>query len=317
MDLSERFLEYIGGVRRYSPKTVETYRNVLGDWREYVGQDDIVAPLTTPVLRGYEVWLMDTKKMDPTSVGLHMSALSSFARFLMKEGLIESNPVRTVKRPKTKKRLPVFYMEESMDEYMNSTRFYASPDVLHTLSGNPGDKTDAGIYEKALGRMIVSLLYSTGIRRSELISLDRSSFDRSRGVLRVRGKGDKMREIPVSSSLSEEISLYLEIERRIGLESDGPLLKTRSGGRLYPTFVDRTIKRELGTVSSITARKSPHVLRHTLATGLLNNGADINSIKELLGHASLAATQIYTHNSIENLKKAYKEAHPRCRSSKK
>ena len=146
------------------------------------------------------------------------------------------------------------------------------------------------------------------------------SVDLSRRTMKVRGKGDKMREIPLVPSLCEEISLYLQsVESMEGCEraSSDPLLVTIKGEKLYPMLVDRAIKSELGQIGSITGRKSPHVLRHSLATELLNEGADLNSIKELLGHSSLAATQVYTHNSVEKLKKVYVNAHPRAKSGGK
>ena len=236
----------------------------------------------------------------------------------MKDGRLKSNPARMVSRPKVEKRLPEFYREESMKEYFARTDCDASRENLELLTG--GDKVSKELYSRRLARMVVSLLYSTGIRRSELIGLTIGSVDFSRAVMKVRGKGDKMREIPLVPSLCEEISLYLQsvetMEGRVRTSSD-PLLVTVNGGRLYPVFVDRVIKSELGQVGSITGRKSPHVLRHSLATELLNEGTDLNSIKELLGHSSLAATQVYTHNSIEKLKKVYVNAHPRAKSGGK
>ncbi|MCQ2148895.1 MAG: tyrosine-type recombinase/integrase [Bacteroidales bacterium] len=175
-------------------------------------------------------------------------------------------------------------------------------------------------YEQRLGRLIVSLLYNTGIRRAELLSLTVSSLDRGRSVLRVKGKGDKMREIPLVPSVCDEISLYLQsVDTMVGCvrTADSPLLVTLKGRALYPVFVDRAVKKELESVPGITGRKSPHVLRHTLATELLSDGADINSIKEFLGHSSLAATQVYTHNSIEKLLKVYDNAHPRAKNGGK
>ena len=172
------------------------------------------------------------------------------------------------------------------------------------------------LYEQRLKRMIVSTLYLTGIRRAELIGLRIRDIDLSRHTMKVRGKGDKMREIPLTLSLSKEISLYLKaaesvVGRKRNLEE--PFLVTLKGAGLYPVFVDRTVKSELGQVEGITGRKSPHVLRHTLATELLDDGSDIYSIKELLGHSSLAATQVYTHNTIEKLKNVYSNAHPRAK----
>ena len=184
----------------------------------------------------------------------------------------------------------------------------------------PADPATRELYAKCLRRLIISILYNTGIRRSELISLDRSNFDPARRVLHVRGKGDKMREIPLTASLCEEILLYLKVLCRCGFDidrQDSPLLLTPTGRRLYPQFVDKAVKQELGSVPGISGRKSPHVLRHTIATELLDEGTDINSIKELLGHSSLAATQVYTHNSIEKLKKVYNQAHPRSRTAER
>jgi integrase/recombinase XerC len=244
---------------------------------------------------------MDEKKESAKTVNLHLSVLSGFCKFLMKQGVLASNPVRLVSRPRQEKRLPVFYREESMQDYFERTK-----GVL-----------EYGKYEDQLERMILGLLYGTGIRRSELISLNRDSVDFARRVLRVRGKGDKMREIPLTPSLCDEILLYLQSVDSLKCANqarEAPLLQTPRGGRLYPVYVDRTVKAALGQVDSISGRKSPHVLRHTLATELLDGGTDLNSIKELLGHSSLAATQVYTHNSIERLQTVYKSAHPRAKN---
>ena len=296
----DRYLEYLSSVRRYSPRTVEIYRGVLEDYRSFVSaspEDN----LSVQMIRSYEVYLLDEKKECARTVALHMSVLSGFCRFLMKQGMLESNPVRLVSRPKQEKRLPVFYREDAMQQYFEQTK-----GVL-----------EYGKYEDQLQRMILGLLYGTGIRRAELISLNRSSVDFSRRVLRVRGKGDKIREIPLTASLCDEILLYLQSVDSLKCADttpEAPLLQTPRGARLYPVYVDRAVKAALGQVSGISGRKSPHVLRHTLATELLDQGADLNSIKELLGHGSLAATQVYTHNSIERLQSVYKSAHPRAKN---
>ena len=302
-----RYISYLTSVRRYSTRTCEIYRDVLEEYVAYIGAEEELGweeLMSTDRLRNYEVWLLDEKKESARTVGMHLSVLSGFCRFLMKEGCLKSNPVRLISRPKQEKRLPVFYREESMREYFESTK----------------GVMEFGSYDAKLARMVIALLYGTGMRRSELISLDRSSVDFSRGVLRVRGKGDKMREIPLVSSLCEEISLYLQSvdSLKYGMTGpDAPLLQTEKGGRLYPVLVDRVVKKELSGVPGITGRRSPHVLRHTLATELLDEGTDLNSIKELLGHSSLAATQVYTHNSIERLQSVYKSAHPRAKNGGK
>lgn len=308
----ERYIKYLQGIRRYSARTCEIYRNILGGFINFTAEDGVLSDKETAALfngnsiRNYEVHLLDDKKESARTVNLHMSVISGFCRFLMKEGLLESNPVRLLSRPKTEKRLPVFYREESMKEYFDATAYIVQEENLKIVS-----------YKKRLDRLIISMLYNTGMRRSELISLKIGNIDFSRQVLRVTGKGDKMREIPLIDGLCKEISLYLQtVESMVGCQRPAadPLLVTENGSGLYPVYVDRAVKNELGAIGSITGRKSPHVLRHTLATELLNDGTDLNSIKELLGHSSLAATQVYTHNSVEKLKNIYNNAHPRAKS---
>ena len=307
----EGFLDYIGGVRRYSPRTVEIYRKVLEEYDSVAGGD-----LSPTSLRNYEVWLLDEGKKSPRTAGHHMIVISSYCRWLMKHGQLSSNQVRLVRRPKTEKRLPSFYRETSLRTYFEDTAPDASAEQLDFLLRLPkGDGTAMLLYERRLRRLIVAMLYGTGMRRSELVRLNLSSLDPSRGWISVLGKGDKMREIPLIPSLYEEISLYLDAAAHmfgVAENGDSPLLLTPSGKRLYPVYVDRAVKEALGKVRDITGQKSAHILRHTLASELLDRGTDLNSIKELLGHSSLAATQVYTHNTIERLKKVYNNAHPRA-----
>ena len=335
----ERYLDYLSAIRRYSPRTIEIYRGVLEDFCIYSRRGELppetsgdsAGPLPLPseagpsllrsrgwlrfpeavadaakwlnvqTIRGYEVYLLDERKEGAKTVNLHLSVLSGFCKFLMKEGVLESNPVRLVSRPKQEKRLPVFYREDAMRAYFEQTK-----GVL-----------EYGKYEDQLQRMILGMLFATGLRRAELISLNRDSVDLARRVLRVRGKGDKMREIPLPPVLCDEILLYLQAVDSLKYAdraAEAPLLQTPRGERLYPVYVDRAVKAALAGIDGISGRKSPHVLRHTLATELLDGGADLNSIKELLGHSSLAATQVYTHNSIERLQSVYKSAHPRAKN---
>ena len=302
----DKYIGYIASVRRYSARTQQIYRDVLEQFAAFTGISDF-SKVTPNEVRGYEIHILDDKGLDARTVNLHLSVLSGFFRYLMKEGVLKANPCRTVSRPKTGKRLADFYRQEAMEEYFASTQTYVT-------------EPDMGMeerYRKRLARLIISLLYGTGMRRSELISLKRGDVNFKRSVVRVHGKGDKMREIPLIPSLCEEISLYLQSADSMAecqLDSESPLLVTVKGTGLYPVYIDRTVKEELGSIPAITGRKSPHVLRHSLATGLLNDGTDLNSIKELLGHSSLAATQVYTHNSIEKLKTVYDNAHPRAKS---
>ena len=326
MDLIRRYLDYVSGIRRYSPRTADIYEAVMQDFVSVVlageerTDDGLVAALNISELRSYQMRLLDDEKKSPKTVSQHMSVLSGFCRFLMKEGLLESNPVRLVPRPHQEKRIPVFYRKDSMDEYFSSTDYFASREDLEAFLQAPFTDVGERSYKKRLARLIINALYSLGIRRSELIGMMIGSVDFGRKVVKIRGKGDKMREIPLIASLSEEILLYLEaVEALCGGERSlkEPLFVTYRGKPLYPVYVDRVVKSELGGVKDITGRRSPHALRHSLATELLNEGADLNSIKEMLGHSSLATTQVYTHSSIARLKDIYKLAHPRAKNGGK
>ena len=320
--LIDSYIQYVSAIRRYSPRTQSIYSDVLVEYAGYSLEapddpDALAASLVPTSLRNYEVHLMEDRKLGSRTVNLHLSVLSGFCRYLMTQGRLKSNPVRLVTRPKTEKRLPEFYRDEAMEKYFSETAHAASEDELELLRTlDPGEELARTLYERRLRRIIVSCLYGTGIRRAELASLNVGSVDFSRNVLTVRGKGDKMRDVPMVPALVTEVERYLKAAEVFfgGAPAAGdPLLRTPSGRRLYPVYIDRAVKAELGTVPDITGRKSPHVLRHTLATGLLNEGSDLNSIKELLGHSSLAATQVYTHNSIERLKAVYEKAHPRAK----
>ena len=307
----DAYIDYIAKVRRYSPRTVELYRDVLQRYAAYAGKE----PDRTGI-RNYEVHILDDEKLGPRTANLHMSILSGYCKFLVQEGVLDSNPVRLVPKPKVEKRLPVYYREDAMERYFEDSSHNCSQDALELLLAlPPSEPTARELYSRRLRRLIISILADSGLRRSELISLNCSYVNFARREMSVLGKGDKMRIIPMVPSLCEEILLYLKAaDHMLGADRDGstPLLRTLSGRRLYPVFVDRAVKEELGNSEGIVGRKSPHALRHTLASGLLENGTDLNSIKELLGHSSLAATQVYTHATVERLKNVYQHAHPRA-----
>ncbi|MBQ9410343.1 MAG: tyrosine-type recombinase/integrase [Bacteroidales bacterium] len=329
----DRYIAYIRDVRRYSPRTQELYRSALEDfaaWTEIAGQagnddragndvmPDLIGHLIPSRIREYEAHMIGAG-YKPRTVHLHLSAISGYCNWLIKEGKMTSNPVRGVKRPKMEKRLPEYYRESSMEEYLTETAHAAGEEELTLLESlDPKEPLFTELYRRRLRRLIISILYSTGIRRAELLSLTRSSVDFSRGTLRVVGKGDKMREIPLIPSLTQEISLYLKAASLTEAQKGphDPLLVTEKGNSLYPEYVDRAVKQELDGYG-ITGRKSPHVLRHSLATALLQEGADLNAIKEMLGHANLAATEVYTHNSVTRLKQQYLNAHPRAKKQGK
>ena len=322
----DSYISYVKTVKRYSQRTVQLYEDVIRRYAEVTSgtvepdDSDLLDSLNVSQIRSYQVHLMDKEKLSPKSVRLHLSALSGFCRYLIKEGLISSNPVRLVPRPKVEKRLPQFYRKEVLAAYFMDSELNASEQYLEQFISIPHTRPGKQLYEDRLARLIISMLYSTGLRRSELILLDLGDVDFGRKVVKVVGKGNKMREIPLIISLCEEILLYLKAVEAL---TDGkrslksPLLMTYSGNRLYPAYVDRTVKRELGDVKGITGRRSPHVLRHSLATELMNEEADLNSIKEMLGHSSLATTQVYTHISFARLKNIYEQAHPRAKNGGK
>lgn len=324
--LKEEYLQYVSSVKRYSPRTVAIYSDVLERFIKYCETlcpgDSTLTPeiLTISVIRSWEAHLADKDGLCAKTVNLHISVLSGFCRWLCLTGRLDSNPVVRIKRPRLPKRLPVMFRREAMEKYLWDTARYTDAEFVGSwlcAEGGMRNKAVSQFYEACLRRQIISILYQCAIRRAELISLRVCDFDSSRRTLSVTGKGDKMREIPITDALCAEILLYLKIvEKLICGRTNGvnPLLVTPSGRALYPEFVDRAVKRELTGAEGISGRKSPHVLRHTMATELLENGTQIESIKEFLGHTSLAATQVYTHTSISQLTKVYKSAHPRAKN---
>ena len=325
MSLTDKYIGYISSIRRYSSRTVDIYGDVLKKYKIFihhtleVDDKDLIDSLNRSEIRQYEAALMD-EGMSAKTVALHMSALSSFCRYLIKGGYMESNPVKLISKPKGEKRLPVYFKKQAMDIYFERMPDKDLEDAYEAFKACPDTKSGKETYDELLARLIISILYNLGLRRSELIGLTVGNVDFGRKIVKVSGKGDKMREIPLIASLCKEISLYLDAVETVcgGKRSlKEPLLITYKGKSLYPAYVDRVVKSELGNVKGITGRKSPHVLRHSLATGLLNEGADINSIKELLGHSSLAATQVYTHSNIAELKNIYESDHPRAKNGGK
>lgn len=326
MKLIERYLEYVRNVKRYSERTFAIYRDVLKSYVSYVSKvgdticdAELLESLNRSEIRQYEVYLLDEKKCKASTVNQHLSVLSGFCQFLIKRGDIKANPVKLVARPKMDKRLPEFFRQDAMEGYFQQTQRYASEEYLGQFVelAESESKSSKEVYEQRLSRLIISLLYGLGLRRSELIGLRIGNVNFARKVVNVVGKGNKSRAIPMDDVLADEMLLYLKAVEAL-VEGDRtasePLLITYSGRELYPVYVDRVVKKELGDSTAFAGRKSPHVLRHSIATGLLNEGAQLNSIKEMLGHSSLAATQVYTHNSIAKLKSVYKKAHPRAKS---
>ena len=299
--LKENFIRYLEVERRFSPRTVRLYDEAVTDFHAFL-EEDAPKPevLTTQNIRSYIAYGLDTG-LSARTMNLRLSALSTWAQWLLRQGLLDSNPVHKVPRPKQDKKLPEFYTEKAVDNYFDQSR--------KLVEENPDD------FALLRNRMIMLILYATGMRRAELCGLTITDFDPGRKLFRVLGKGDKLREIPVPALICQEISLYLEkLGEAYPSNPERKFFLTDRGAPLYLAFVDNVVRRELSGLEGFTGRKSPHVLRHSLATHLLNRGADLYSIKEILGHSSLAATQVYTHNSFEQLKQTYLTAHPRAKN---
>ena len=319
----EEFLQYIASEKRYSPRTCAIYRAALEDFYRFQYPDLCaedgsfqIGVLTSEqqkealifsCIRGYIASSLRSG-LSPRTVNLHLSALSSYCTWLVHKSVLLSNPVRKVPRPKESHRLPEFYTEKSLEQFFKTKGLDGSGRACSEMNWHD--------YRNVL---MVLVLYATGMRRSEIVGLGRRNFDPDRMVFTVLGKGDKMREIPVPASVCQEILLYLERIKKEFPESpdDGRFFLTDAGKPLYPEFVNEAVHEQLDGVEGFSGKKSPHVLRHSLATHLLNNGADLNSIKEILGHASLAATQVYTHSSLQQLKETYLTAHPRAKNGGK
>ena len=298
--LKENFIRYLEVERRYSPRTVALYDEAVTQYYAFIEEAEPTADaLTTQNVRSFIAHGLDTG-LGARTMNLKLSALSTWAQWLLRQGLLDANPVRKVPRPKQDKKLPVFYTEKAIDNYFDESR--------RNVEEHPDN------FALLRNRMMMVVLYATGMRRAELCALKITDFDPNRRLFRVLGKGDKLREIPVPALICQEISLYLEkMGEAYPDNPEGKFFLTDKGAPLYLAFADNVVKSELAGVEGFTGKKSPHVLRHSLATHLLNRGADLNSIKEFLGHSSLAATQVYTHNSFEQLKKTYLTAHPRAK----
>lgn len=289
----ETFLKYLSFEKRYSKHTVQAYQKDLQQFSNFLLADyEISDPLLVkhPQIRGWVVSLMDDG-ISPKSVNRKIATLKSFYKFLLGREYIEINPTSQIKPLKTTKELPSFVKEEEITDLLDRVEF----------SDDFSGQRD---------RLLLELLYSTGIRLAELQGLKETDINFYENTIRVLGKRNKERIIPIGNSLIQVIRIYQNLKNQMGIEGD-KLLVTDAGDALYPMFIYRKVKMYLTAVTTLS-KKSPHVMRHTFATHLLNKGADLNAVKDLLGHTSLAATQVYTHNSIEKLKAAFDQAHPKA-----
>lgn len=297
----EEFRDYLTYEKHFSKHTITAYFNDLLQFYNFITtQFEVtdIAQVNHQIIRSWLVELMNDENTART-VSRKVSTLKTFYKYLLKEGIISTNPMVKVLPPKIEKRLPVFVEEKPMQVMLDGQKGLDGNSVFFDNS-----------YEGIRDKLILLLFYSTGIRLSELIGLKQADVHIYDQTIKVLGKRNKERIIPVTRELITDLASFMELKSKLGMASEY-LLLTSKGERLYPSLVYQTVKKYLSLVTSIEKR-SPHVLRHTYATHLLNKGADLNAIKELLGHANLAATQVYTHNSIERLKNIYKNKHPRA-----
>ncbi len=291
----QEFLDYLKFQKRYSQHTVISYETDLqafGLFLQLQYQEQDVSEIRPPYVR---TWLASLKEQEQQArtINRKISTLRSFFKYLLKKEVIAISPMAAISSPKNAKRLPQFVDKKDLELLFSHVEF-------------PAD------WQGATERLLLQILYNAGLRQAELIGLQQSHVDLSQNTIKVLGKGNKERVIPISNELKTDIKSYINLKKEVFPGTVEPhLLLNTKGNRLYPRYVYDITKKYLSLVTTIEKR-SPHILRHSFATHLTNNGADINAIKELLGHSSLAATQIYTHNSIEKLKDAYKKAHPKA-----
>jgi len=292
---TERFLQYLEREKRYSAHTIIAYRNDLSQFLDYLRHQyslEDISQATAPMIRS---WLAESISggLSRNSVNRKLSAFKAFFRYALKNDLVQNNPFEKIGTVKKNKVLPEFVEEEGMNRLLDQSVFEAG------FSG----KRD---------RLILVLLYTTGMRLSELCQLEHHHFDAGKNTIKITGKRAKQRIVPVIQEVADDYTDYCtEKEKMFGSAISSYIFVTDKGHKIYPKFVYRLVTHYLGKVTTRN-RKSPHVLRHTFATHMLNSGADLNAIKEILGHANLSATQVYTHNSIEKIKNVYKQAHPKA-----
>lgn len=294
MKLKERFFNYIKHEKRYSAHTVRAYTDDILSFLSFYGdqQEPDFTKVTSTDIR---MWLVElaNQKISPRTYKRKLSSIKALFKFLLREGVIIKNPTDLVIMPKHQNPLPEFF---NLKETQN---------LFDYVTFNPG-------FEGVRDKLIISLFYNTGMRLSELVSLRLSDIDFGMQHIKVTGKRNKQRHLPITTSLQSEITVYLKLrEETFQAVGTDRVFLTKRGLPVYERFVQRLVGTYMAQVTT-SEKTNPHKLRHTFATHMLNSGADLNAVKELLGHSSLAATEIYTHNTYEKLKSVYKQAHPRA-----
>jgi len=285
----KNYLAELNGVKRVSQKTLAAYKNDLTQFVDFLENIEInnFNKITERIIRLYIVDLNE-RKLNKSSISRKLSVLRGFLRFLNQEEIIDTNPLASIKNPKSERKLPEIITLDSYEKIIKLLEDEETDNLSHQL--------------------IFEFLYGCALRVSEVCNLNYGDIDLNRKSVKVHGKGNKTRIIPFGDKSIDIYKKYLNSHH--SFNQSEPLIKTKKGNRIYPRYVSRLVKKYLSKVSDIS-KKSPHVLRHTAATHMLDNGADLIGVKEILGHENLSTTQIYTHVSVERLKKAYKNAHPK------
>ena len=288
--LKNKFINYLTSEKRFSEHTIISYSADLTQFLNFINKEFEISTqaseISFQIVRSWIASLLE-KGVSPRSVNRKISTLKTYFKFLIRENAITESPMLKVVAPKSKKRLPVFIEENQIENLLNQIKF-----------------DDGFVGER--DKLIIELFYVTGIRLSELVNIKISDVDFNNNLIKVLGKRNKERLIPLSISIVNELEFFIK-----KYDLNQYLFTNLGGTKVYNKLVYRVVKKYISKISSVS-KKSPHILRHTFATHMLNNGADINAIKELLGHANLSATQVYTHNTIGKLKSIYKQAHPRA-----
>ena len=290
----DSFLQFLKNEKRYSDNTVIAYGNDLNQFQAFLRDEyelnSIFKEVNAQYLRSWTVHLIDSG-VSARTVNRKLTSLKTFYKYLLSRKIISVNPSSTIRGPKISKKLPQFVSEKEMMLLFDQVTFKDE-------------------FENQRNRLIVELFYASGMRLSELINLRKKDVLDYESSVKVLGKRNKERVIPIYQDLMWSLSEYIKTHQA-AIEKEGYIFLTKKGVKVYPKLVYRIVNTYLSAAAT-SEKRSPHVMRHTFATHLLNNGAELNTIKELLGHTSLSATQIYTHNSIEKLKKIYQQAHPRA-----
>ncbi|MFD0794935.1 tyrosine-type recombinase/integrase [Mucilaginibacter litoreus] len=302
---SDKFIQYIKHEKRFSAHTVTAYENDLKQFIAYLNPSGSTPSVIHPSevshhhIRNWMVQLMD-EKLNARSVSRKLATLRKYFKFLLQQGLITANPASKVSSPRPDKKLPVIVDTDKITAMLDG-RLDNEEDVVfpHTFKG-------------LRDKLVIEMLFGTGMRLAELLSIKEDDIDTYERTIKVLGKRNKQRLLPVNNELFELIGQYIEAKKNQNFHNNSlTFIVTDKGANAYPKLIYLIVQKYLSYISTQN-KKSPHVLRHTFATTLLNNGANLNAIKELLGHANLSATQIYTHNSVERLKSIYKQAHPKA-----